>query len=346
MLQARFFWPHLRRDVSRFVEKCFVCQRFKGTAQNTGLYMPLPIPDSIWEDLTLDFVLGLPRTKRGSDSIMVVVDRFSKMAHFVSCKKTFDAVNIAQLFFKEIVRLHGVPRSLTSDRDVKFVSHFWRELWKRFNTDIKLSSAYHPQTDGQTEVVNRTLGNMLRCLVQDNPRQWEERLSQAEFAYNATMNRSTGHSPFQVVYTKLPNQIVDVAILPKNAKSAVNKTIAEIQDTLNSVKENLQNSNDKYKQRSDRRRRFKTFNVGELVMLRMRRERYPQGTYSKLSPRKIGPFAIHSKINDNAYVIDLPSDIHTSATFNVADIYSYHAPDSAQPIETSSESSFSEPGEN
>ncbi|PKU84163.1 hypothetical protein MA16_Dca002675 [Dendrobium catenatum] len=281
MMQARFFWPHLRRDVARFVEKCFVCQRFKGSAQNTGLYLSLPIPDSIWEDLSLDFVLGLPRTKRGSDSIMVIVDRFSKMAHFVSWKKTFDAVNVAQLFFKEIVRLHGIPRSLTSDRDVKFVSHFWRELWKRLDTDIKLSSTYHPQMDGQTEVVNRTLGNMLRCLVQDNPKKWEERLSQDEFAYNATPNRSTGPSPFQLIYTKQPNQIVDVAILPKSSKSVVNKTIAEIQDTLKAVKENLQLSNDKYKRSVDRHRGFKKFNVGELMMLRMRRERYPQGTYSK-----------------------------------------------------------------
>ncbi|PKU71093.1 ATP-dependent DNA helicase RecG [Dendrobium catenatum] len=341
----RFYWPHLRRDVLRFVEKCFVCQQSKGIAQSTGLYLPLPVPDSIWEDLSLDFVLGLPRTKRGSDSIMVVVDRFSKMAHFIPCKKTFDAVNIAYLFFKEIVRLHGVPRSLTSDRDVKFVSHFWRELWKKLNTDIKLSSAYHPQTDGQTEVVNRTLGNMLRCLVQDNHKKWEELLSHAEFAYNATTNRSTGFCPFQVVYTKIPNQLVDIAILPKGCKSLASKTLVEAQDTLRTVKLNLQKSNEEYKQKADAHRRFKTFNVGDLVMIRMRRERYPQGAYSKLCPRKMGPFPILHKINDNAYVIDLPPEVRTSSTFNVSDLYSYFPPDSEVPVTASSESSFSEPGE-
>ncbi|PKU84124.1 RNA-directed DNA polymerase [Dendrobium catenatum] len=178
-VKSRFFWPKLHRDVSRFVERRAVCQEFKGTKQNAGLYTPLPIPDSIWEDISIDFILGLPRTQKGADSIMVVVVRFSKMAHFVACKKTFDAVHIAQLFFCEIVRLHGLPRSITSDRDVKFVSHFWRELWKRLHTDINLSSAYHPQSDGQTEVVNRTLGNMLRCLVQGRPKQWERTSSRS-----------------------------------------------------------------------------------------------------------------------------------------------------------------------
>ncbi|PKU86669.1 RNA-directed DNA polymerase [Dendrobium catenatum] len=346
LLQARFYWPHLRRDVVRFVEKCAVCQWYKGMNQNTGLYLPLPVPESIWEDLSLDFVLGLPRTKRGSDSIMVVVDRFSKMVHFVPCKKTFDAVNIANLFFKEIVRLHGLPRSLTSDRDVKFVSHFWRELWRRLHTELKFSSAYHPQTDGQTEVVNRTLGNMLRCLVQDNPKRWEELLGQAEFAYNSLPNRSTKFSPFQVVYTKPPNQLVDVAIFPKCSNPAAHRVISQVADAIQTVRDNLHRANDKYKLAADAHRRSKIFSPGELVMLRMRRERHPQGTYSKLSPRKIGPFPIKSKINDNAYVIDLPPDIHTSPTFNVSDIYSYHPPDDIQPIEISSESSFSEPGEN
>ncbi|PKU67703.1 RNA-directed DNA polymerase [Dendrobium catenatum] len=344
-LQVRFFWPRLARDVTRFVEKCSVCQQYKGTAQNTGLYMPLPTPDSIWEDLSVDFVLGLPRTRNGTDSIMVVVDRFSKMAHFIPCKKTFDAIHIARLFFKEIIRLHGLPRSITSDRDVKFVSHFWRELWKRLQTDLKLSSAYHPQTDGQTEVVNRTLGNMLRCLVQDHPKKWEEMLSQAEFAFNSMPNRSTGNSPFSIVYTKMPNQLVDIVVLPKCRSTVAAQSAQQFQDIVKQVHTKINESNAKYKELADARRRHKVFSPGDLVMLRMRRERFPTGTYSKLSPRKIGPFSILRKINDNAYVIDLPAHIQTSSTFNVADIHEYHPPDDADTTLTSAGSTSSEGGE-
>ncbi|KAI0511898.1 hypothetical protein KFK09_012532 [Dendrobium nobile] len=328
-LQFRFFWPHLRRDVSKFIERCSVCQSYKGSGQNTGLYMPLPVPNTIWEDLSLDFVLGLPRTRRGNDSIMVVVDRFSKMAHFIACKKTFDALNIARLFFNEVIRLHGIPRSLTSDRDVKFVSHFWRELWKRLKTDIKLSSAYHPQTDGQTEVVNRTLGNMLRCLVQEQPKIWDDVLSQAEFAYNSMPNRSTGSSPFHVVYTKEPNHTVDVAVLPKCSNRNAAQLVDQFTTMLTDIRHKLIASNEQYKAAADCHRRERIFKPGELVMVRVRRERLPQGAYSKLGRRKLGPFPILKKINDNAYVIDLPSDLGTSSTFNVADIYPYFPADEA-----------------
>ncbi|GLJ05054.1 hypothetical protein SUGI_0010190 [Cryptomeria japonica] len=183
-----YFWPPIHKNVRKFVQSCKICQVAKGSSQNVGLYKPLAVPKKPWEDFSMDFILGLPRTQRGDDSIFVVVDRFSKMTHFIPCKKTTDAVHVANLFFKEVVRLHGLPRSIVLDKDTKFVGYFWRTLWKKMKMDLKFSSTFHPHTDGQTEVVNRSLRNLLRFLTGDKFGSWNLALAQEEFAYNNSVN--------------------------------------------------------------------------------------------------------------------------------------------------------------
>ncbi|KAJ4706620.1 Transposon Ty3-I Gag-Pol polyprotein [Melia azedarach] len=287
--------------------------------------MPLPVPENIWEDVSMDFVLGLPRTQRGNDSTFVVVDRFSKMAHFIACKKTGDATHVAGLYFKEVVRLHGIPKSITSDRDVKFLSHFWRTLWGKFDTKLQYSSAFHPQTDGQTEVVNRTLGNMLRCIYGEKPKQWDAVLPQVEFAYNSMMNRSTSKTPFEVVYLQPPRHALDLVTLPAllGVSKAAENMAEKIQKIQEEVRASLESANEKYKQDADQHRRQKVFQEGDLVMAYLRKIRFP-GIRSKLQNRKYGPFRVAGKINENAYVLQLPSEWNISNTFNVADLYEYH----------------------
>lgn len=347
LVQASYFWPTMRKEVEQYVKRCRICQVSKGTATNAGLYMPLPVPLQPWVDISMDFVLGLPRTQRGNDSIFVVVDRFSKMVHFIACKKTTDAVNVAQLFFRDVYRLHGLPSSIVSDRDTRFLSHFWRSLWKMVNTQLNFSSAYHPQTDGQTEVVNRSLGNLLRCLVGDHVKAWDQKLCQAEFAHNHAVNRSTGFSPFQVVYSAQPRGPLDLMSLPISGSvpKKVQDFVEGLHEVHKAVHDNLVRANSKYKQDADQKRRHVDFEVGDFVWAVLTKDRFSVGEYNKLSAKKIGPLEILDKINSNAYRLKLPSHIRCSDVFNVKHLLPYHG-DSDDDLAVNSRTNFVYPGGN
>jgi len=140
ILKENFYWTHVRVDVQSYSSKCITCLQAKSKIMPHGLYTPLPIPSIPWEDINMDFVLGLPRTQSGYDSIFVVVDCFSKMTHFIPWHKIDDASYIARIFFKEVVRLHGLHKTIVSDRDVKFLSHFWKTLWSK----LMFSTTCHP----------------------------------------------------------------------------------------------------------------------------------------------------------------------------------------------------------
>ena len=267
LLTRSYYWPTLRRDVERFVERCVVCQRSKGHATNAGLYLPLPIPTQPWSDINMDFVMGLPRTQKGFDSIFVVVDCFSKMVHFIPCKKTTDPLQDAVLLFCEVYCLHGLPTSIISDRDSRFLGYFWRSLWKILGTSLDMSSAYHPQTDGQTEVTNRSLGNLLRCLVGDSIKSWDSKIPQEEFAHNHALNRSSGFSHFQVVYGMIPRGPLDLTVLPDLTRRhcVAADFIGDTNAVHDQVVSNLQTSAATYKNAADAHRRRVVFEVGDQV---------------------------------------------------------------------------------
>ncbi|GJZ04550.1 putative nucleotidyltransferase, ribonuclease H [Tanacetum coccineum] len=270
------------------------------------------------------------------------------MAHFLPCKKTSNGPHIAGIFFREVVRLHRVPKTITSDRDTKFLSHFWRTLWRLFETGLQYSSSFHPQTDGKMEVVNKTMVNIIRCMCSDRPKQWDLCLAPAEFAYNNMVNRSTGKTPFSVVYQKLPNHALDLVPLPKIPcyNIAAENFDEKIEAIQADVRLKLEASNAKYKEDRDKHRRTKICAEGDLVMVHLRKERFPVGTYNKLKRKKISPCRILKKINDNAYVVDLPKDMAISNTFNVSNLVDYHSPDAhLYPSENSRSSPF-QVGEN
>jgi hypothetical protein len=162
----------------------------------------------------MDFVLGLPRTRRGRDSFFVVVDRFSKMAHFIPCHKSDNASHVADLFFAKIVRLHGVPNTIVLDRDGKFLSLFWITLWLKLGTKLMFSTTCHPQTDGQTDIVNRTMSTILWAVLKSNLKLWNECLLHIEFSYNRSVHSTMKVSPFQVVYGFNPRAPIDLFPLP------------------------------------------------------------------------------------------------------------------------------------
>jgi hypothetical protein len=200
VLAAHFFSPKISCDVVHYVSRCMTCNKAKSRLNPHGLYMPLPISSVPWKDIFMDFILGLPRTKRGRDSIFVVVDHFSKMAHSIPCHKRDNASHVADLFFTEIVHLHGVPNTIVLNRDAKFLNHFWRTLWFKLGTKLLFSTTCHPQTDGETDIVNRTLSTMLRTVLKINLKLWEECLLHIEFAYNKSVHSTMKVRPFQVVY--------------------------------------------------------------------------------------------------------------------------------------------------
>ena len=201
VITRRFFWPHIKRQVWTIVSQCTKCQKSKPRSKRAyGLLQPILAPDRPWKQVTLDLVKDLPRTTNGLDAILVFVDRFTKMVHYVPTTKQLTAEGTAHIFKEHVFKYHGLPEVIIGDRDWRWKSHFWSTVFRSSGTKIRFSTAYHPQTDGQTDCAKRTMEEMLTSYIHPPADDWDQRLADAEFAYNSSAHHSTGRSPFYTAY--------------------------------------------------------------------------------------------------------------------------------------------------
>jgi hypothetical protein len=200
-LRKNYWWKGMKKDIAQYVEQCLTCQQVKAEHQRpTRPLQPLPIPEWKWERISMDFVSGLPRASSGQDAAWVIVDRLTKTAHFLPIRMTYSMDRLVELYIKEIVRLHGIPVSIVSDRDPRFTSRFWRSLQEALGTKLTFSTAFHPQTDGQTERTIQTLEDMLRLCVLEFKRSWIQYIPLIEFAYNNSYHASIKMAPYEALY--------------------------------------------------------------------------------------------------------------------------------------------------
>ena len=290
-LRSEFFLEHDRSVVRDFVRSCATCQRNKtDTLHPAGLLQPLPVPSRVWADIAMDFVEALPKV-HGKSVILTVVDRFSKYVHFIPLGHPYTASSVAHSFFHNIVRLHGFPDSIVSDRDPVFTGHVWRDLFRQAGVQLRMSTTFHPQTDRQSEAVNKTIAMYLRCLTGDRPRDWLEWLPWAEYCYNTAYHSALRTSPFTVVYGRAPPEL-----LPYSSGSArtdvVDALLSDRDEFLAEVRARLLQAQEHARRFYDAKHRPLEFAVGDWVFLRLLRhtQSVAPASKGKLGPKYAGPF--------------------------------------------------------
>lgn len=321
-LKTYHYWPHMRRDVTNYVNACEACQRNKASNQRIpGLLQPLEIPTAPWETITMDLIGPLPVSPKGHDAILVFVDKLTKMVRLVPTDMQLTSKGLAQLFRDTIFRLHGLPRSIISDRDTRITAGFWRELMQQLGVELKLSTARHPQTDGQTERANRVIEDILRNYVTQRAGDWEDYLATTEFAINSAVHESTGETPFRLALGRTPPTPHAYAHSPNQdalRHPAVFDFLDQESQLYQTVRMRLQSAQARQKATYDRRRRPLTLQKDDLVYLS--RDALPgirDDTSRKLATRRYGPYRILQAIGDNAYKLQLPPHLKVHPVFNI-----------------------------
>jgi hypothetical protein len=293
-VKSQYYWPGIKKEVADFIARCLECQKVKAEHRHpTGFLQPLPIPEWKWEVVTTNFITKLPRTNKQHDSIMVVMDKLTKAAHFVLVKLTHKAANITDIYMKEIARLHGIPKTIVSDRDPKFTSKFWKGLFNGFGTNLNFSTTYHLESDGKTKRVNQVIEYMLRMYVMDKPSKWEDYLHLVEFSYKNGYQESLKMSPFDALYGRRCNTPVSWDN-PTDRAVVGPDFLREMEEEMIKIKQNLKVSQDRHRSYADKGRTHKEFKVGDHVFLKVKANKssLKLGNFSKLAARYCGPFEI------------------------------------------------------
>jgi len=334
-LKENYWWPDMKREIAEWVSKCYTCQRVKAEHQRpSGLLQPLEIPEWKWEHIAMDFIVGLPRTKANHDAIWVIVDRLTKSAHFLPINERFSLDKLVHMYLKEIVVRHGVPVSIVSDRDPRFNSRFWKSFQECLGTKLNMSTAYHPQTDGQSERTIQTIEDMLRVCTIDFKGSWDEHLPLVEFAYNNSYHASIGMPPYEALYgrkCRSPvywDEVGERKILGPELVQQTKEVVEIIQKRLIAAQSRQRNYADQFRKNVE-------FEDGEAVLLKVSPwkglSRF--GKKGKLSPRYVGPFEILRRVGKVAYELALPPQMeHIHNVFHVSMLKKYN-PDSKHVIE-------------
>ena len=323
-VMSKFYFPDVRLFVKHYVDGCIICKRAKMIQQKKAAVDPLPVPPHPWHTCGMDFITDLPDCS-GYDSIMVVIDHLTRLAHFIPCKSTITAKVTAELFLKEIVRLHGIPIIIVSDRDPLFTSKFWDTLWRALGTKLNMSTARRPQTDGLSERVNETLQQLLRCYACEADSNWVLQLPVLEFCYNTQKNEAIRDAPFDVSYGFQPVKPIDIAlpISPYAVSAEATERVQLLKDTHAAVQESLRLSKDRMAH-SDIP--VTEFEPGDLVYLITKGLVIKQQRNHKLRDRQLGPFKVIRKIGNRSYAIALPKGHRLHNVFHVDKLRPAHSP--------------------
>ncbi|KAJ9528839.1 hypothetical protein QJQ45_000116 [Haematococcus lacustris] len=302
-----FWWKTMRADVRHYVTNCDACQRNKASRQVPGgLLNPLSIPGYRWESVTMDLVVKLPVGVHGYGSICVVVDRLSKMVHLIPCIEAMDAKEFAELYIDHVFKYHGLSKVTISDRGATFNNQFWIEVRKLIGVDPAFSTAYHPESDGQTERTNQIVEEMLRHYILPTQVDWPRHLAFAEFAINNSWQESIQSTPFLVNYGQSPITPV-LHKLPRPCLSPSAESFAKKwEHEVKHAQECMRVAQDRQQRYANKRRRDVTFSLGDSVLLSTKNLRNAPGKARKFLPRYVGPFKVTSKLGEAAYRLELP----------------------------------------